>query len=194
MTYSKRAKPEPAAVLFAAFSVLYPVIAVVSVHTVGPLPVVAALCGMYLLRLVVPSSKKAPGHMTLALLVAVAGVAVVATIDVDLSVRLYPVFMSAAMLAAFASTLVHPPSMIERFALITEPSLPPHAVVYTRIVTMVWVGFFLINGVIALWTAVEGSWMVWTLYNGCIVYVLMGALLVIEYLVRRKVRGHEARA
>jgi uncharacterized membrane protein len=59
---------------------------------------------------------------------------------------------------------------------------------------MVWVLFFLINGVIALWTVVEGSWMIWTLYNGCFVYVLMGALLVIEYLVRRKVRGHEAKA
>jgi uncharacterized membrane protein len=194
MTFWKSAKPEPAAVLFTVFSVLYPVIAVISVHTVGPLPVVATLCGMYLLRLVAPGSKKMPGHMTLALLAAVAGVAVVAVIDGDLSVRLYPVFMSAVMFVAFASTLLHPPSMIERFALITEPSLPPHAVVYTRIVTMVWAGFFLVNGAVALWTAVAGSWAVWTLYNGCIVYVLMGVLLVIEYLVRRKVRGHEARA
>ncbi len=194
MTYSKRAKPEPLAVLIGAFSVLYPVIAVISVHTVGPLPVVAALCGVYLLRLVLPGSKKAPGHVTLGLLAAVAGVAVIAAVDADLSVRLYPVFVNTAMFVTFASTLFHPPSMIERFALITESSLPPHAVVYTRIVTMVWMGFFLINGAIALWTAVAGSWETWTLYNGFIVYVVVGCLFLIEYLVRRKVRGHEAKA
>ncbi len=194
MTYSKRAKLEPSAVLFAIFSVLYPVIAVISVHTVGPLPAVGALCAIYLLRQVVPASRKTPGHVTLALLAAVAGVAAVAAVDADLSVRLYPFFMNAALLVAFASTLFHPPSMIERFALITEPSLPPHAVVYTRIVTMVWVGFFLINGAVALWTALAASWTTWTLYNGCIVYIVVGCLFVIEFLVRRKVRGHEAEA
>jgi len=194
MTYSKRAKPEPSVVLFATFSVLYPMIAVVSVHTVGPLPAVAVLCAVYVLRLVVPGSRRSPGHVTLALLAAVAGVAAVAAFDADLSVRLYPVFMNAALFVAFASTLFNPPSMIERFALITEPSLPPHAVAYTRIVTMVWVGFFLINGAIALWTAVAASWAVWTLYNGCVVYIVLGCLFLIEYLVRRKVRRHEAKA
>ena len=194
MTYSKRAKLEPSAVLFATVSVLYPVIAVISVHTVGPLPAVAALGAVYVLRLLVPGSQRSPGHVTLALLAAVAGVAAVAAVDADLSIRLYPAFMNVALFVAFASTLFHPPSMIERFALITEPSLPPRAIAYTRIVTMVWVGFFLINGAVALWTAVAASWATWTLYNGCVVYIVVGCLFIVEYLVRRKVRGDEAKA
>ncbi len=194
MTYSKRAKPEPAAVLFASFSLLFPVIAVISVHTVGPIPAVAALCAMYLLRVILPGARKLPGHLTFAFLAVVAAVAVVAAIDGDLSVRLYPVFMNAAMLIAFASSLVHPPSMIERFARIAEPDLPPEGVAYARAVTIVWVGFFLVNGGVALWTALAGSWTVWTIYNGGIAYVLMGALLLIEYLTRQRLRARGARA
>ncbi len=194
MTYLKRAKSEPYAVVFAIFSGLFPVIAVISVHTVGPLPAVAALCAMALLRVVVPTSPTVPGYVTLALLASVAAVAAIAAIDGELSVRLYPVFVNGAMLVAFASTLVDPPSMIERFARITRPDLPPKAVAYTRKVTIVWTGFFLVNGAIALWTAVAGSWTAWTLYNGCIAYVLMGSLVVMEYRVRRKFKGREAEA
>lgn len=192
MTYSKRAKSELPALVFATFSALFPVIAVISVHTVGPIPVVVALCGMVLLRVVIPGSRPVPGYMTLALLTAAAAVAAIATMDGDLSVRLYPVFMNAAMLAAFAGTLVYPPSMIERFARITKPDLPPKAVAYARKVTMVWAGFFLVNGAIALWTAVSGSWTIWTIYNGGIAYALMGALFLMEYCGRRRFVGRKA--
>ncbi len=194
MTYSKRAKSEPYAVVFAVFSLLFPMIAVISVHTVGPLPAVVALCALALLRVVLPTAPTVPAYVTIALLASVAAVAVIAAIDGELSIRLYPVFMNGAMLIAFASTLVDPPSMIERFARITRPDLPPKAVTYTRKVTIVWTGFFLVNGSIALWTAVAGSWTAWTLYNGCIAYVIMASLLIMEYRVRRKVAGREAEA
>lgn len=186
MTYWKRVKSEPSAVVFTTFSVLFPVIAVISVHTVGPIPVVVALCGMVLLRMVMPSSRQVPGHMTLAFLAAVGAVAAIAAVDGDLSVRLYPVLMNAAMFVTFALTLANPPSMIERFARITRPDLPPKAVAYTRKATMLWMGFFLVNGVIALWTALAGSWTAWTIYNGGIAYALMGGLVLVEYWVRRR--------
>ena len=38
--------------------------------------------------------------------------------------KLYPVFMSLGALFIFASTLIRPPSMIERFARLAEPNLP----------------------------------------------------------------------
>jgi uncharacterized membrane protein len=81
--------------------------------------------------------------------------------------------------------------MVERMARLTEPDLPPEAIGYTRKVTQVWCGFFVINGSIALGTAIWASPEVWTLYNGVIAYVLMGLLFGGEYLVRlRFKRAH----
>jgi uncharacterized membrane protein len=101
-----------------------------------------------------------------------------------LPLKLYPVLVNAALLAAFTYSLASPPSMIERMARLTEPNLPPAAIAYTRVVTQVWCGFFVVNGSIALGTAIWASPAVWSLYNGVIAYVLMGLLFAGEYLVR----------
>lgn len=98
--------------------------------------------------------------------------------------KLYPVLVNAALLIAFGYSLAAPPSMVERMARLTDPNLPPAAVAYTRTVTQVWCGFFVINGSIALGTALWASQAVWSLYNGVIAYVLMGLLFAGEYLVR----------
>ncbi|MFH3675948.1 hypothetical protein WAH59_22555, partial [Acinetobacter baumannii] len=42
--------------------------------------------------------------------------------------KLYPVGMSLGALGIFAFTLLKPPSMIERFARLVEPDLPPSGV------------------------------------------------------------------
>ncbi len=102
--------------------------------------------------------------------------------------RLYPVMVNLGMLAYFGSSLLHPPSAIERIARISEPDLPPHAIIYTARVTMVWCCFFVINGAIALYTAIWSSLEIWTLYNGLIAYLAMGLLFSVEYLIRRHVR------
>lgn len=108
-----------------------------------------------------------------------------------LPLKLYPVLVNAAMLAAFGWSLAAPPSMVERMARLTEPDLPPEAIAYTRTVTQVWCGFFVVNGSIALGTALWASQSVWSLYNGVIAYVLMGLLFAGEYLVRiRFKRAH----
>ena len=102
--------------------------------------------------------------------------------------RFYPVAINAAMLLLFGVTLLRPPSMIERLARLKEPQLPPGAVRYTRVVTAVWCGFFLLNGGVALATALFADLEVWTLYNGLIAYLLMAALFAGETLVRRRVQ------
>lgn len=103
--------------------------------------------------------------------------------------RLYPVAVSAGMLLVFGLSLRHPPSMIERFARIFEPALPPAGVRYTRRVTQIWCIFFVANGSVAAWTALFASRELWALYNGLIAYLLMGALLSGEWLVRRALRS-----
>ena len=108
-----------------------------------------------------------------------------------LPLKLYPVLVNATLLAAFAWSLASPPSMVERMARLTEPDLPPEAIAYTRTVTQVWCGFFVVNGSIALGTALWATQAVWSLYNGVIAYVLMGLLFAGEYLVRiRFKRAH----
>ncbi|WP_211468237.1 COG4648 family protein [Collimonas silvisoli] len=105
-----------------------------------------------------------------------------------LPLKLYPVLVNLGMLAAFGYSLYAPPSMIERMARLSDPVLPDYAIAYTRRVTQVWCGFFVINGVLALLTAVWASAAIWSLYNGVLAYVLMGCLFAGEYLVRIVVR------
>ena len=80
--------------------------------------------------------------------------------------------------------------MIERLARLQHPDLPPEGVIYTRRVTQVWCAFFIINGAMALSTALWASLEIWSLYNGLIAYVLMGGLFAAEYLVRMKTQKH----
>ena len=102
--------------------------------------------------------------------------------------RWYPVLISLALLGLFAGSLMSGMPIIERLARLSEPELPAAAVRYTRRVTWVWVGYFIINasiaGGLALWAPL--SW--WTLYTGLIAYLLMGLLFAGEWLVRQRVR------
>ena len=100
--------------------------------------------------------------------------------------KLYPVIVSATLLSVFALSLWHPPSVIERLARLQDPNLPVQAITYTRKVTVAWCFFFLINGGIALFTALYASDKIWALYNGLISYCLMGILFGGEWLIRPK--------
>lgn len=100
--------------------------------------------------------------------------------------KMYPVFMSVGAGIIFASTLFRPPSMIERFARLVEPDLPESGILWTRKVTMVWCGFFVVNAAIALYTVVFAPMKIWVIYNGFISYVLMGILFLGEFVLRKR--------
>lgn len=106
--------------------------------------------------------------------------------------KLYPVLVNAVLLAVFAYSLVRGPTVVERLARLTQPQLPAAAVAYTRTVTKVWCGFFVVNGAMAVVTTFWMSDAAWALYNGLLSYLLMGALLGGEWLVRRRVQAHAA--
>lgn len=110
-----------------------------------------------------------------------------------LPLKLYPVLVNLALLAAFGYSLATPVSMVERLARLREPDLPPAAVGYTRRVTQVWCVFFILNGALALGTALWASDAIWSMYTGVIAYLLMGLLFAGEYLVRMRFkRLHDA--
>lgn len=107
----------------------------------------------------------------------------------SLPLKLYPIVITLLSFSMFAATLIYPPSMIERIARMREPNLPSGAIAYTRKVTVVWCGFFLLNASISAATALWASNKTWALYNGFISYILTGLLFVGEWLVRRRVRA-----
>ena len=99
--------------------------------------------------------------------------------------KFYPVLMSLGSASVFAYTLIRPPTMIERFARLHQPDLPESGVRWTRQVTKVWCGFLVLNALVALST-VFLSTQIWAVYNGFISYVLMGILLLGEFVLRRR--------
>ena len=102
-----------------------------------------------------------------------------------LAMKAYPPVFNLCLAATFAWSLLRPPTVIERIARLTKPNLPPEGIAYTRNVTKVWIVFFLANAAIASACALWASVAVWTLWNGLIAYLLVGALFAGELLYRR---------
>jgi uncharacterized membrane protein len=101
----------------------------------------------------------------------------------------YPVLVSLLFFTVFTASLFYPPTVVERLARLEDPQLPSKGVAYTKKVTQVWSVFFLFNTVVSLVTVYYGDHWLWSLYNGFIFYLLMGLLMSIEMVVRRKVRA-----
>ena len=104
--------------------------------------------------------------------------------------RLYPAGISLALLALFGLSLRSPQSMVERMARISHPDLPDEAVRWCRHWTEIWCVFFAVNAAISIWSALAASREVWAIYNGFIVYLVMGTLLGSEWLLRRHLFPH----
>ena len=99
--------------------------------------------------------------------------------------------MNILFLGAFSFTLFHPPSMIFRFAVMQDKSIPnspgeKKIAGYCRKVTIVWIVFFIFNGTMAGLTIFSGSDFLWSFYNGGISYILIGLLFAGEFMVRKQ--------
>lgn len=99
----------------------------------------------------------------------------------------YPVLMNGIMLIIFGISLFSKQSLIERIARLQNPDLPEKGVVYTRKITQIWCGFFIINGLIAALLIIFKQFELWAIYTGIISYIIMGLLLGGEWLYRKKV-------
>lgn len=191
---SSRNKPIPfgMAVLIAA-SLLYPGLVYVGRAVVPPLVFVALVLALIGARLLATSSPVAR-VWRLPLAGAATVIALLAVFDGLLAAKAYPVVLSLGTAAVFGASLVRPPSLIERFARLQEPDLPPKGQAYCRTVTIVWTVWLVLNGIIAGGLAVWGSDAVWALWTGVVAYVVIGILFGGEMLVRRVVRRSHARA
>jgi uncharacterized membrane protein len=127
--------------------------------------------------------KLTPVDMGVFLVLSVASASIAWT-NSAVALRSYPVLVNLGLLTSFAATLVRPPSMIERFARLRHPDPAPHVIRYTRRVTQIWCAFFLCNACFSAYSAWRFSSAAWSLYNGGVVYGLIGALIAAEWMWR----------
>ena len=174
-------------ILIAALTIAYPFIVYFGLTTLSPGVfglLFALLVALRLQRLSGDLRKPLAAGSALLLLYA----ALVVWTNSETLLRIYPVLVNLLALALFMATLFKPHSMIERLCRAAGMDVPDEAIVYTRRLTMVWSGFFIVNAGIALFTATAASRTVWAVYNGFLSYALMGALLGGEYLFRQYYR------
>nr|WP_299242072.1 hypothetical protein [uncultured Halomonas sp.] len=181
MNAGHRARPALVSLLFGLMMLAWPLLVFFLLPRDGGLLLLALAVALISWRL-------PQGYKRWGLLLTVGVVILALAGQVDIGVRAWPVLINAALFILFVWSLRHPPSLIERLARRQEPDLPPSGVRYTRNVTALWCGFFLVNGSIALWTALYADLSTWTLYNGGIAYGLSGALFAGEWCVRQRVR------
>ena len=169
------------ALIGAAF-ILYPLLVYFGLQSIEPRGIALILLLLGGLRLILGKGEKQSTYYWLVALAVAAGLTLITGSQYGLLV--YPVLVNIVFFILFLTSLINPPSLIEKLARLREPELPAEAIEYTRKVTVVWCAFFLINGSIAGVTVfIRQDW--WLLYNGLIAYLLMGTLFAGEYVVRK---------
>lgn len=164
---------------------LYPLLVYNFASANRSLLLVATLAVIFVLRLFV-AGQLSNRNRVFALLLLV-GFCALALADEQLRVlRLYPVLMSLGGAGFCLYTLANPPSAIERFARRFGMDIPDEAVAYLRGVTILWLCFFCLNALVAAYTAIGSSVEVWALYNGLISYLIIGVMLLGEWLYRQR--------
>ena len=164
----------------ALLACLYPFWAWWGLERFGILPVALVLAVVMALKAMVSRSPKNLGFVAIAVLLA----ALSALLDAEEPMLFYPVAVNLFLLWLFGSSLSATP-IVEKFARLRTPDLPPEGVRWCRGVTKVWCGFFIANGIAALATVLYGDREIWMLWNGCASYVLIGVLFAGEFLLRK---------
>ncbi len=166
--------------------VVYPFLVYWGLNRFSPRGLAAVLLALVMVRAAHAAGRR--GYVLLLLAMSVVVFAPVLIFNDGQYLLYVPFIINMSLLFVFGSTILKPPALIERFARLEMPDLPPSAVAYCRNVTKVWCAFFVINGGIALGSAVSGAMPFWTLYNGFVSYTLIGLLFAAEFCYRKIVK------
>jgi uncharacterized membrane protein len=110
--------------------------------------------------------------------------ALAALTDHPLGLRLAPFAVSLTFIATFAISLKTRP-IIERFARMMRPDLPPDEVAYCRRLTHVWIGVLTANSLLLLAAVFVERDSLWTILVGPVSYGLFGVVFMVEYPYRK---------
>ena len=99
--------------------------------------------------------------------------------------KLYPALMNFGVSALFFLSLRGgEQSLLEKLANLNHKKPPKEAKHYLRKLTLIWGIFLLMNGMASIYSAYFLTLYAWTAYNGVLAYVLMGVLVVGEWIFR----------
>ena len=97
--------------------------------------------------------------------------------------KFYPVIVNSLLFILFFSSIFQEKTIIQKFALLSEPDAKPPVLDYTRKLTYYWSAFMFTNMIISAVTVFLPK-NLWIIYNGFISYFLVGLFFVIEYIIR----------
>lgn len=103
----------------------------------------------------------------------------------DIFLKLYPVLMNVSICCMFALSLRGTP-LITKFAKKMGYVLDAEQQEYTKRATIAWAIFMFCLAIVSLVTVFLSD-EVWTVFNGLISYVLIGMMMGVEFIVRKKV-------
>jgi uncharacterized membrane protein len=96
----------------------------------------------------------------------------------------YPALVNFTLCLVFANSLRHAEPLLLRIVRARGYVISDHTPRYLYRLTAVWAVFFILNGLVSIWTSTL-SMQAWTLYNGLISYFLIAILGGGELLFRR---------
>lgn len=168
---------------------MYPFAVYIGLNNLASGYLAVILIALVLIRIVLVRSRlKALPWVLPASLLGILAIGSSAITDSSIGFKLYPLAINFSMLIVFAYSYFKPPTVIETFARLSEKNMPAEAIQYTAKVTLVWCLFFVVNGLTSLYTAIFSTLDTWMIYNGFLSYILMAILMLVEYLVRLKVK------
>jgi uncharacterized membrane protein len=103
-----------------------------------------------------------------------------------ITAKVLPVLIQLMLMYYFGRTLFKGkgPSFIESFVRLEFPEFPPGVSQYCRQLTIMWTGFFAFNAITCVALANWGTNFWWMLYNGVFIYLMIGVLVIGEYIYR----------
>ncbi len=178
--------------LLALLLITYPVAVYFGLQYIEPGFVAAFFAIVFVIRhFNTPGKRGTIPHINIVLITVLSLLTFSVVANSALALKFYPVVMSLSFLAIFGYSLYKPPSVVEIIARLRE-ELDDDGIAYTRRVTQVWCGFFIVNALIATGTIFHENEQVWLVYNGLISYILMGLLMAGEFVVRFFVKKRNA--
>jgi uncharacterized membrane protein len=104
----------------------------------------------------------------------------------EMYLRFTPFLISLVFIAQFVISLREGSTpIIERFARLKRPDLPPDHVAYCRTLTKVWLIVFVGNSTLVLSAAFVEAKLTWALLVGPVSYFYLGSFITAEFLFRK---------
>lgn len=101
------------------------------------------------------------------------------------TIKLIPIVIHLSLFALFYQSLRDKSPLIEKFARLDFPELPEGMARHCLHMTQIWAAFFAFNVALNIGLVMWATDATWALYNGMLVYILIGMLVIGEYVWRR---------